>query len=70
MKHIPDITYNLKIYDIFQMYTRWNIYTNQMTVKNYIKTQPMRLETYTKGVENYTWNYQLCLCVPMGGTEG
>ena len=51
LKHIPDITFTLSIYDIFAMYTRWNIYTNQMKVKNYtscnIHTKPMTLVTYT-----------------------
>ena len=51
LKHIPDITFTLNIYDIFAMYTRWNIYTNQMKVKNYtswnIETKPMTLCTYT-----------------------
>ena len=65
LKHIPHIAYTLKIYDIIlqhkekfvwniyisAMYTRWNIYTNQMKVKNYtswnIETKPMTLLTYT-----------------------
>ena len=51
LQHIPDITFTLNIYDIFAMYTRWNIYTNQMKVKNYtswnIETKPMTLLTYT-----------------------
>ena len=42
---------NIYIYDIFAMYTRWNIHTNQMKVKNYtswnIKTKPMILVAYT-----------------------
>ena len=29
LKHIPDIAYTLNMYDIFEMYTRWNIYTNK-----------------------------------------
>ena len=51
LKHIPDITFTLNIHDMFAMYTRWNIYTNQKKVKNYtswnIKTKPMTLITYT-----------------------
>ena len=51
LKHIPDITFTLNIYDTFEMCTRWNIYTNQMKIKNYtswnIETKPMTLETYT-----------------------
>ena len=51
LKHIPDITFTLNIHDMFAMYTRWNIYTNQMKVKNYtswnIETKPMTLITYT-----------------------
>ena len=51
LKHIPDITFALNIHDIFAMYARWNIYTNQMKVKNYtswnIETKPMTLLTYT-----------------------
>ena len=51
LKLIPDITFTLYIYDIFALYTRWNIYTNQMKVKNYtswnIKTKPIILVTYT-----------------------
>ena len=50
LKHIPGITFTLNIYDIFALYTRWNIYTNQMKVQNYtswnIKTKPMTLVTY------------------------
>ena len=41
----------MNIYDIFAIYTRWNIYTNQMKVTNYtswnIETKPMTLVTYT-----------------------
>ena len=51
LKHIPDIAFALNIYDIFALYTRRNIYTNQMKVKNYtswnIETKPMTLVTYT-----------------------
>ena len=32
LKHIPDITFTLNIHDMFAMYIRWNIYTNQMKV--------------------------------------
>ena len=50
LKHIPGITFTLNIYDIFALYTRWNIYTNQMKVKNYtswnIETKLMTLVTY------------------------
>ena len=49
--YISDITFTLNIHDIFAMYTRWNIYTDQMKVKNYtswnIETKPMTLITYT-----------------------
>ena len=51
LQHIPHITFFLNIYDIFAIYTRWNIYTNQMKVTNYtswnIETKLMTLVTYT-----------------------
>ena len=51
LEHIPDIIFSLNIHDMFAMYTRWNIYTNQMKVKNYtswnIETKPMTLVTKT-----------------------
>ena len=43
--------FSLNIHDMFAMYTRWNIYTDQMKVKNYtswnIETKPITLITYT-----------------------
>ena len=74
LKHIPDIAYTLNMYDIFEMYTRWNIYTNQMNANNYtlwnIDDNQWHLKPTSVGVENYTWKCWLCLHVPMGETEG
>ena len=74
LKHIPDIAYTWNMYDIFEIFTRWNIYTNQMNVNNYtlwnIDDNQWHLKPTPVGVENYTWKCWLCLRVPMGETEG
>ena len=74
LKHIPDIAYTLNMYDIFEMYTRWNIDTNQMNANNYtlwnIDDNQWHLKPTSVGVENYTWKCSLCLRVLMGETEG
>ena len=74
LKHILDIAYTLNMYDIFEMFTRWNFYTNQMNANNYtlwnIDDNQWHLKPTSVGVENYTWQCWLCLHVPMGETEG
>ena len=74
LKHIPDIAYTLNMYDIFEMYNRWNIYTNQMNVNNYtllnIDDNQWHLKPIPVGVENNTWNCWLCPLVLMGETKG
>ena len=77
------LTFTLNIYDIFALYTRWNIYTNQMKVKNYtswnIKTKPMILVTYTSRCRKLHlklstlpmcsdgWNWEVVHCTKVWG---
>ena len=56
LKHIPEIAYTWNMYDIFEIFTRWNIYTNQMSVNNYtlwnIDDNQWHLKPTPVGVEN------------------
>ena len=68
-----------------ETWTRWVITWNQNKMKYlykandnwklyFMKYQNKANDTWnlrwTLGVANYTWNCQLCLCVPLGETEG